>query len=72
MDNVSASQPWDRGLEPHTGHDHDSTYDASTGWFQEADSRVIDLRCDNLFHSRAKINMFKLWSVVSHRTIHVR
>ena len=24
MDKVSASQPGDRGLEPHTGHDNDS------------------------------------------------
>ena len=51
MDNVSASLPGDRGLESHTGHDYNSTYDTSTGWFQEADSRVIDLSCDNLFHS---------------------
>ena len=26
---------------PHMGHDHDSSYDTSTGWLQEADSRVI-------------------------------
>ena len=32
MDNVSASQPRDCGFEPHTGHDHDSSYDTSTGW----------------------------------------
>ena len=36
MHKVSASQPRDRGFEPHTGHDHDSSYDTSTGWFQEA------------------------------------
>ena len=63
MNNVSASQPRDRGFEPHTCHDHDdhdSSYDTSTGWFQEADSRVINLSCDKLFHNRAKINMFKL------------
>ena len=41
MDKVSASQPRDPGFEPQTGHDHDSSYDASTGWLQEADSRVI-------------------------------
>ena len=40
MDKVSASQPRDRG-KPHAGQDHDSSYDTSTGWFQEADSRVI-------------------------------
>ena len=39
MDKVSASQTRDRGLEPHTGHDHDSSYDTSSGWFQETDSR---------------------------------
>ena len=33
MDKVSASQARDRGIEPHTGHDHDSSYDTSTGWF---------------------------------------
>ena len=43
MDKVSTSQPRDRGFEPHTGHDHDSSYDTSTGWFQEADSRVINI-----------------------------
>ena len=41
MNKESASQPRDRGFEPHTGHDHDSSYDTSTGWFQEADTRVI-------------------------------
>ena len=39
MDKVSALQPRDRGFEPHTGHNHDSSYDISTGWFQEAGSR---------------------------------
>ena len=45
MDKVSASHPRDRGFEPHTGQDHDSSYDTSTGWFLEADSRVIDICC---------------------------
>ena len=45
MDKVSASQPRNRGFEPHTGHDHESSYDTSTGWFQEADSRVINISC---------------------------
>ena len=40
MDNVSALQPWDCVVELHTGHNHDSSYDTSTGWFQEADSRT--------------------------------
>ena len=55
MNKISASQPQD-----HEGHDHDSSYDTCTGWFQEADSKVINLSCNNLFHNRAKINMFKL------------
>ena len=33
IDKVSASQPLDRGFEPHTDYDHDSSYDTSTGWF---------------------------------------
>ena len=41
MDKVSASHPPDRGFKLHTGHDHDSSYDISTGWFQEADLRMI-------------------------------
>ena len=40
-DKVSASQPRDRGFEPYTGGDHDSSYDTTTGWFQEVDSRLI-------------------------------
>ena len=57
MDNVSASQPRDCRFEPHTGQDNDSSYDTITGWFQEADSRVIKISCENLLHNRAKINM---------------
>ena len=41
MDKVSAYQPRDCEFEPNTGHEHDSSYDTSTGWFQEADLRVI-------------------------------
>ena len=41
MDKVSVSQPRDLGFEPHTGHDYDTSYDTSTGWFQEADSKMI-------------------------------
>ena len=58
--NVSASQPRVMGLPPTWVYDHDSSYDTSTGWFQEADSKVIYLSCENLFHSWAKISMFKL------------
>ena len=39
IDKMSDSLPWDCGFEHHTGRDHDSSYDTSTGWFQEADSR---------------------------------
>ena len=45
MDTVSASQPRDCGFEPHTGHGHDSSYDISNGWFQEAELRVIHISC---------------------------
>ena len=31
MDKVSASQPQDHWFESHTGHDHNSSYDTSTG-----------------------------------------
>ena len=41
MDMVSALQLRDHGFKPHTGHDHDSSYDTSTGLIQEADFRVI-------------------------------
>ena len=34
MDKVSASQPRDRRFGPNTAHDHDSSCDTSTGWFQ--------------------------------------
>ena len=56
MDKVSVSQPRNRGFELHTGHDYDSSYDTSTGLFQEADSRVIQISCQNLLYNRAKIN----------------
>ena len=60
MDKVSASQPRDRGFGHYTGDDHDSSHDTSTGWFQEADSKVIYISSENLFHNRAKLNKFKL------------
>ena len=50
MDKVSASQHQDRGVEPHTGHDHGSSYD----------TRVIQISFENLLHNRAKISEFKL------------
>ena len=59
MDHV-ASQPRDRAFERNTGHDHDSWYDTSTGWFQVADSRVIKISCEDFLQNRAYINKFKL------------
>ena len=43
MDQVSVSQPRERGFEPHKGHNHDFLYDTSTDWFQGADSGVINI-----------------------------
>ena len=55
-----ASQPQDYGFEHHMGHDDDSSYDTSTGWFQETDSRVIKISSESLLQNQAKINRFKL------------
>ena len=41
MVQVYASQPRDHEFKHHMGHSHDSSYDTSTSWFQEEDSRVI-------------------------------
>ena len=41
MDKLSASQTGHRGFEPHMGHNHDSSYDTNTGWFQEVDLRIF-------------------------------
>ena len=41
MFKASVSQHGDCGFKPHMGHDHDFSYDTSTGGFQEADSIVI-------------------------------
>ena len=62
MDKMSVSQPRDRGFESHTRVTTmiPYIYGTSTGWFQEADSRVILISSENLVHSRAKINTFKL------------
>ena len=48
------------GSSPAQGHDQDSSYDNSTGWFQDADFRVINLSCEILIRNSAKINIFKL------------
>ena len=58
------------GSSPKQGYDHDSLCDTSTCWFQEADSRVIYIRCDNLF--RAKINMFKLMKLDKYNSTSIR
>jgi hypothetical protein len=47
---VSASQHRDHVFEPLSGHDHVSLYDTSTGWFQEADSKVIDISSKNFIY----------------------
>ena len=59
MVKVFASQPRYYELEPHTGHDHDFSYDTSTGWFKEGDWRVVKISCENLIHNLAK-KKFKL------------
>ena len=41
MDRVSASQPLDGEFEPHMGNDHNASFDISTGWVLESDSRLI-------------------------------
>ena len=33
MVTVSASQLQDRGFKPHTGHNHDSSYNTMVGWY---------------------------------------
>ena len=38
---ASASQPRDLRFEHHKDHEGDSSYDTSTGWFQESNSRVL-------------------------------
>ena len=53
MVKVSASRPWDRGFKPYMGQNHDFSYVTSSGWFQEADSRVV---YKILFHNQAKLN----------------
>ena len=40
-------------------HNHDSSYNASTGWYQETEMRIINVSCENLLHNQVKINMFK-------------
>ena len=51
---MSVSQPRGRRLEPYLSQ-YDSSYDTSTGWLQEADSRMIYLSYENMFHNRSKI-----------------
>jgi hypothetical protein len=57
---VSASQTRDYGFDPYSGHGHVPSYDTSTGSFQEADSKMINISCNNLFRSRASIFTLKM------------
>ena len=43
MVKMFAYQPRDYGFEHHMGYDHVSSYDISSGWFQEAYLRIIYL-----------------------------
>ena len=40
---VYAPQPPDHGFEPHTGQDHDSSYDTSTGWLNSDLNKLWEL-----------------------------
>ena len=42
---LSVSQASNCGLKPCQGNDNVSSNDTSTGWYQEADSRLIHIRC---------------------------
>ena len=49
------------GFEPCLVHEYDSLNDSITGWFQDADSRVISFSCDNLFKvDRSKMGIFNI------------
>ena len=56
---LSATQPKGRGFEPYIGHDHDSSYNSSTGWCQEAALSMTYLSCENSFHNQPEIITFK-------------
>ena len=55
MVKVSAFQPLHFCWSPTEGHDLDSR----TGWFQEADSRVIYISCKNLFKLNSSVHFNK-------------
>ena len=59
---MSVFHPRCCGFEPYIHMVMTLIQDTSTDWFQEADSKVTDLSCENLFHNQAKIDicMFKL------------
>ena len=44
MDNVSASQPRDRGFEHHTCHDHDSSYESIVNLLKEWQPSSLAIR----------------------------
>jgi hypothetical protein len=48
---VSSSQARYHELEPLSGQDHFSSFDTSTGWFQETDSKVIKISSENLLRN---------------------
>jgi hypothetical protein len=58
MAKAFASHPGDHGLELYLGHDHVSLSGTSTGWFLEADSKVNNISCKNLFGNRAYTYMY--------------
>ena len=41
---LSAFYPRDPGFELHMGHDHVSSQDTNTDWFEETDLRLIQIR----------------------------
>ena len=59
MNKVSASQPRDRGFEPLTGHEHNSSYDTSTGG-----SRKRTLESENFLQNRVKINKINKFKLI--------
>ena len=64
------------GSSPTWGHNHDSLYDTSTDWFQDA-LRLINPSCDNLFRNWAYVpcckdaNLFALGNLVFYCVLNV-
>ena len=53
MVKMSASQPMYHRFNFLMSHKHASSYNTSTGLFQEADWGVIQISCQNLLHNQA-------------------